>query len=73
MESQTPREKFVNDRKHWDDRHILLAQLYELTLIHEKMERNRSNTSTMVWWLIAIPLIFMILLFAFSLGTASLY
>ncbi len=70
-ENQTPLEKFVNSKKDWDDKHIQLVQLYELKLIHEKVERNRSNTSTMVWWLIAIPLIFLILIFVFSLGTAS--
>lgn len=70
-ENQTPLEKFVNSKKDWDDKHIQLVQLYELKLIHEKLERNRSNTSTMVWWLIAIPLIFLILIFVFSLGTAS--
>lgn len=70
-ENQTPLEKFVNSRKDWDDKHIQLVQLYELKLIHEKVERNRSNTSTMVWWLIAIPFIFLILMFVFSLGSAS--
>jgi len=44
MENQTPLEKFVDGKKGWDDKHIQLAQLYELKLIHQKLERNRSNT-----------------------------
>lgn len=72
MENQTPLEKFVNSKSDWDDKHIQLAQLYELKLIHGKLERNRSNTSTMVWWLIAIPIITMLLLVAFGLGSFSL-
>ncbi|PIB38304.1 hypothetical protein [Maribacter sp. 4G9] len=69
MENQTPLEKFVNTKEGWDDKHIQLAQLYELKLIHKKLERNRSNTSTLVWWLIAFPLITMLLILGFGLGS----
>lgn len=69
MENQTPLEKFVNKKKDWDNKHIQLAQLYELKLIHNKLERNRSNTSTLVWCLIAFPLITMLLILGFGLGS----
>lgn len=61
MENQTPLEIFVNDKKHWEDKHIQLAQLYTLEAIHEKLEKNRSNTAKLVWWLIAIPIIIFLL------------
>lgn len=72
MKNQTPLEKFVENKKHWEERHIQLAQLYQLRLIHEKLERNRSNTSTLVWWLIAIPIIVALLLFMSALGAISI-
>ncbi len=62
MKYQTPLEKFVNSKKDWEDKHVQLAQLYELKLIHEKLERNRANTSTLVWWLIALPIIFALMI-----------
>ena len=60
MKKQTALEKFVNSKSDWEDKHILLAQLYELKLIHGKLERNRSNTSILVWCLIVVPIITML-------------
>lgn len=63
MDKQTPLEQFVNSRKDWEDKHIQLSILYELKQISEKSEKTRSNTSTLVWWLIAIPFLFAMLTF----------
>lgn len=71
MKKESPLEKFINGKSDWDDKHIQLAQLYELKLIHEKLERNRSNTSTMVWWFIAIPILTILFIMALGLGSFS--
>ncbi|MFI8377311.1 hypothetical protein [Leeuwenhoekiella sp. NPDC079379] len=39
---------------------ILYAQMLQI----EKLEKIRSNTSSLVWWLIAIPILCVILIFA---------
>jgi len=60
--------KYEKERENWTDREIQMAQLYFLTLIQDRTERTRANTSTMVWFLIVIPIVFGIILFIFSIG-----
>lgn len=54
--------KFEKDREDWTDREILLANLFYLQTITDRTERTRANTSTMVWFLIALPIIFGVLI-----------
>lgn len=49
-------KKFVNERDDWNEKQIQLSQLYYLTLLEKASERNRSNTSTLVW-IVAIMII----------------
>ncbi len=64
--------KFHESRKDWTDRDIQLAQVYYLTLIQDRAERTRSNTSNIVTWMIVIPLIFgVIMFFAMIAGAAA--
>lgn len=61
--------KFDKDREDWTDREIQMSQLYFLTLIQDATEKTRSNTSKLVWWLIALPIIFFLLFFLLGLGS----
>ena len=54
---RTKLEDFVNQRKDWDEKHIQLAQLYYLQTLIDISSANRSNTSKLVWWLVALPFI----------------
>lgn len=59
--TNTPQQqKFVNDRKNFTDQQIKLSQLYYLSVISDKVERTRSNTSTIVW-IVVIGIIFSVL------------
>ena len=58
---------FYQRYQEMDDGEILRELLYVQTRILNKVERNRQNTSSLVWWFIALPLIFGIILF--FLGT----
>lgn len=51
-------EYFESQRVNWSDREIQLELLFQQKLLLETTERVRSNTSKLVWWLIAIPFIF---------------
>ena len=42
----------------------LIEMLFAQQLIIEKLEDIRSNTSKLVWWLVALPVILGILIFA---------
>ena len=55
---ESPKRKWFNE--YWGDlneseiqKEILFAQL----LTNEKLEKVRSNTSKIVWWIIVIPII----------------
>lgn len=65
------KEKFYKDHGHLTDSEILKEILYIQKTQAGKLERIRSNTSTMVWWLIAIPII-SVLIMAFFGVFASL-
>lgn len=59
--------KFIKDREDWTDREIQMAQLYFLKLIKDTTEQTRSNTSKLVWWLIALPIIFALFFYSMNL------
>ena len=56
------RIKFLEIYSDLDDNEILKEILFTNTLQIEKLEKTRSNTSMLVWWLIAIPIIFGIII-----------
>ncbi|MFY0714286.1 hypothetical protein J1D01_11450 [Seonamhaeicola sp. NFXS20] len=60
------RIKFLETYGDLDDSETLKELLYANKLQVEKLEKIRSNTSMLVWWLVAIPVFFVIL--AFALG-----
>ena len=60
------RIKFLETYSDLDDSETLKELLFANTLQVEKLEKIRSNTSILVWWLVAIPIIFVILAFVFG-------
>tara|TARA_R100000789_G_C3008645_1_gene150716 strand:+ start:910 stop:1113 length:204 start_codon:yes stop_codon:yes gene_type:complete len=55
--------KFLQSYEGYDTEQLLKELLYYQKTQIEKLEKVRSNTSTLVWWLVAIPIIFGILFF----------
>ncbi|MAX71848.1 MAG: hypothetical protein CMC76_12255 [Flavobacteriaceae bacterium] len=55
--------KFLQSYEGYDTDQLLKELLYYQKTQIEKLEKVRSNTSTLVWWLVAIPIIFGILFF----------
>lgn len=51
------RIKFIETYSDYNDQDILKELLYTQQLHLEKLEKVRSNTSMLVWWLVAIPII----------------
>jgi hypothetical protein len=69
----TPKRKKFNETYHnFDDHETLKELLFAQQIQIDKLEKIRSNTSKLVWWLIALPLIFGILLMLLGIGTASI-
>lgn len=70
--SKTKRQQyFERQRMNWSDRDLQLEANFQNKLQLEKLERIRSNSSKIVWWLIAIPIILAVLFFILSiLGVA---
>ena len=63
------RMKFLETYNDLDNSQTLKELLFAHTLQIEKLEKIRSNTSVLVWWLVAIPiLLFVIILFFGGLG-----
>lgn len=60
------RIKFLKTYSDLDDSEILKEILFANSLQVEKLEKIRSNTSMLVWWLIAIPIIFFIIIIFFG-------
>ena len=60
------RIKFLETYSDLDDSETLKELLFANTLQVEKLEKIRSNTSILVWWLVVIPIIFVILAFVFG-------
>ncbi|WP_033961264.1 hypothetical protein [Psychroserpens jangbogonensis] len=68
----TPKRiKFMQTYNDYDDsqtlKELLFANQLQLEKL-DKLEKIRSNTSVLVWWLIVIPLVLGILIFLFGLG-----
>ena len=63
------RKKFIETYNKWDDsnilKEILFAQQLQLDKLN-KLENIRSNTSILAWWLVAIPLLLLILALVFG-------
>jgi len=58
----TPKRlKFIETYGELDQNETLKELLFAQQLQLEKLEKIRSNTSNLVWWLIAIPIIIAIL------------
>lgn len=73
--SQTPnyKEKFLERYKDKDQNELLIELIWELRKSNGKNEKIRENTSKLVWWLIAIPIIIGAMIAFISLaGIASL-
>ncbi|MGG5487606.1 hypothetical protein [Gaetbulibacter sp. NE] len=65
----TPKRiKFIETYAGFNDHETLKEILFAQQLQIEKLEKIRSNTSVLVWWLVALPLIFGILMVVFGIG-----
>lgn len=60
------RIKFLETYSDLDDSETLKELLFANTLQVEKLEKIRSNTSMLVWWLVAIPILFFIIIMFFG-------
>lgn len=60
------RIKFLEMYSDLDDSETLKEILFAHTLQVEKLEKIRSNTSMLVWWLVAIPILFFIIILFFG-------
>lgn len=60
------RENFLNIYGDLDDKELLIEIAYAQSLQIEKLEKIRSNTSMLVWWLVAIPVLFFVIVFFFG-------
>lgn len=60
------RIKLIETYEDLDDSAILKEILYAQSAQLDKLEKIRANTSMLVWWLIAIPLILFLLAFLFG-------
>jgi hypothetical protein len=58
---------FIQKYDQVSDRDLLVEIIHTLKNQNQILERNRSNTSKLVWWLIAIPFIIAFFFFFFSL------
>lgn len=59
--------KFIETYGNLNDSETLKEILFAQTLKVEKLEKIRSNTSMLVWWLVIIPII-LVLMFLFLGG-----
>ena len=53
---------FEDQRRNMSDREIQFELLYSQKILIETMDKVRGNTNTLIWWLIAIPIILGIIL-----------
>lgn len=65
------RKNFNKTYGQMNDKELLQENLFAQQLQIEKLELIRSNTSKLVWWIIAIPIIFVLILIVFG-GIGSL-
>ncbi|HIB49507.1 MAG TPA: hypothetical protein EYO35_14505 [Flavobacteriaceae bacterium] len=67
------KEKFLERYKDKDQNELLIELIWVLRKNFDKNEKIRENTSKLVWWLIAIPIIIGLIIGFISLaGIASL-
>lgn len=65
----TPKKiTFLKTYNQLDDSATLKEILFAHQIQIEKLEKIRSNTSTLVWWLVALPIIFTILFVVMGSG-----
>jgi len=55
------RKKFNDEHEGLSDSELLREHLWTQRLIYERAEKVRANTSTLVWFLIVIPIIIVVL------------
>lgn len=55
------REEFDEKYKDFSSNQLLIEQIYKQELNHRMLDRIRSNTSTLIWFLIVIPIIIALL------------
>jgi len=48
---------FEDQRRELSDREIQIELLYAQQIMINKLDKVRGNTNTLIWWLIAIPII----------------
>lgn len=60
------RIKFLKTYADLDDSEILRELLFLNQLQLDKLEKIRSNSSMLVWWLVAIPVIMVIVVLIFG-------
>mgnify|MGYP003137714431 CR=1 FL=1 len=60
------RVDFVEMYNEFDDSDTLKEMLFTQKLQLEKLEKIRSNTSMLVWWLVAIPILLVIFVLLFG-------
>ena len=69
----TARSNFLEKYENVQDKDLMIELVYSLHRNNQLLERNRQNTSKMVWWLIAVPLLFGLLFFFLTmLGLGSM-
>lgn len=61
------KSNFIKKYDHISNRDLLIEIIYSIKSQNGLIERNRSNTSKLVWWLIAIPFIVAFIFFLFSI------
>ena len=54
---------FEEQRKDWSDRELQMDMLYAQQILIDKMDKVRGNTNTLIWWLIAIPIILGVIIY----------
>ena len=66
---KSPREKFVEHHQTFTEKDLMIELLWKKHLALDKLERTRSNTSTLIWWLVVLPFIFGLIFMMLGLGS----
>nr|WP_321222422.1 hypothetical protein [uncultured Psychroserpens sp.] len=69
IKSTLKRINFLETYNDFTNEEILRELLFAKKLQIDKLEKIRSNTSKLVWWLIALPIIIGILIMLLGLGS----
>jgi predicted nucleic acid-binding Zn ribbon protein len=65
------KKKFYANFGHLTDSEVLKEILFAQQIQINRLERTRANTSTLVWFLIALPIIFFVLMFFLGIGVGG--